>query len=116
MKLVERNVSPPVTDDLLREIVRRILKVGDPLKIVLFGSHARGNAGPESDLDILVVEESELPRYKRSPKYYSATWDTFPGRDIVVWTPEEIREWEAVANHFITTTVREGRVLYERPG
>jgi predicted nucleotidyltransferase len=118
MKLDERNVSPPVTDDLLREIVRRIRAAGDPLKIILFGSHARGDAGPGSDLDILVIEESGLPRWKRSPKYYRATHGTFPGRDrdIVVWTPEEVEVWKAVSNHFITTAVREGRVLYERSG
>ena len=106
-----------VTDELLREIVARIRAAGDPIRIVLFGSHARGDAGAASDLDILVVEESELPGYKRSPKYYRATHGVSPGRDrdIVVWTPEEVVEWEDVPNHFVTTALREGRVLYERP-
>ena len=114
-----RDLAPAtVTDDLLREIVRRIREAGDPLKIVLFGSHARGDAGGSSDLDLLVVEESDLPGYKRSPKYYRATHGVLRGRDrdIVVWTPREITEWETVANHFITTALREGRVLYERSG
>ncbi len=107
-----------VTEDLLREIVHRIRAAGDPLKIVLFGSHARGDTHPHSDVDLLIIEESDLPRYERSPKYYHATWDTSPGRDrdIVVWTPEEIEAWKAVPNHFITTALREGRVLYERSG
>ncbi len=110
--------AAPVTEELLREIVRRIRGAGDPLKIVLFGSQARGEAHPHSDVDLLVVEESDLPRWERSPKYYGATSDLFPMRDtdIVVWTPEEIEEWDAVANHFVTTAVREGRVLYERAG
>ena len=105
-----------VTEDLLDEIVRRIRAAGAPLKIVLFGSHARGDTHPHSDVDLLIVEESDLPSYKRSPKYYHATWDTSPGRDrdIVVWTPEEIKAWDAVPNHFVTTALREGRVLYER--
>ena len=106
----------PVTENLLREIVERIRAAGDPLMIVLFGSHARGDSHPYSDLDILIVEESADPRYNRSPKYYSATRHTFPARDIVVWTPEEIRAWSAVPNHFVTTALREGRVIYERPG
>ncbi len=109
---------PPVTEDLLAEIVRRIVAAGDVLKIVLFGSHGRGEARTESDLDLLIVESDEVasgtPRYERSPKYYSATWDTFPARDIVVWTPEEIDAWSEVPNHFVTTALREGRVLYER--
>lgn len=39
----------------------------------------------------------------------------FPAIEIVVWTPEEIREWEQVPNHFVTAAVREGKVLHERP-
>lgn len=106
-----------VTEDLLGEIVRRICEAGDPLKIVLFGSHARGDTHPHSDVDLLIVEESAEPRWERSPKYYGATSGLFPGRDrdIVVWTPEEIWEWQAVPNYFVTTALREGRVLYERP-
>ena len=102
-------------DELLGEIVRRIVSAGNPDQIVLFGSRARLDSTEESDIDILVIEESDEPRYKRSPRYYSATCGTFPARDIVVWTPEEIQEWETVPNHFVTTAMREGRVLYERP-
>jgi len=105
---------PPVTDELLREAVRRIVQAGNPIKIVLFGSRGRGDARPESDLDLLIIEESNLPRYKRSPPYYRALVGLFPSKDIVVWTPEEAAEWANVAAAFITTALREGRVLYER--
>jgi predicted nucleotidyltransferase len=107
--------TPEVTDALLEEIVERIASAGDPLKIVLFGSRARNEHLPDSDIDLLVVEESSLARYKRSPRYYRATRGTFPAREIVVWTPAEISEWESVPNHFVTTAIREGRVLYEQP-
>ena len=102
------------SDEVLGEIVRRIVLAGDPHQIVLFGSRARGDSAVDSDIDILVIEESDQPRYKRSPRYYRATCGTFPARDIVVWTPEEIRQWEAVPNHFVTAALREGRILYER--
>ena len=105
---------PEVTDALLEQIVRLIVSAGDPLKIILFGSRSRNEHRPDSDIDLLVVEESELPRYERSPRYYKATRGTFPAREIVVWTPAEIREWEAVSNHFVTIAMREGIVLYER--
>jgi len=114
--MIEPTASvPEVTESLLAEIVQRIVSAGDPLRIVLFGSRARADHRPDSDIDLLVVEESALPRYKRSPRYYRATRGTFPVREIVVWTPEEIREWESVPNHFVTAALREGRVLYERP-
>jgi predicted nucleotidyltransferase len=109
-------VYPPVTDNLLADMVQRIRAVGDPIKIVLFGSRARGSARPDSDVDILIVEESDLPRYKRAPRYLRALVGLFPSKDIVVWTPNEIEEWDRVPNAFITTALREGKVLYERPG
>lgn len=114
--MTETFVYPVVTYELLDEVVRQIRAVGDPIKIVLFGSHARGDARPDSDLDILIVEESDLPRYRRAPRYLRALVDAFPSKDVVVWTPAEIQEWAAVPNAFITTALREGKVLYERPG
>lgn len=109
-------VYPPVTGNLLNEMVDAIRTVGDPIKIVLFGSHARGEAHPDSDLDILIIEESDLPRYKRSPRYLRALIGLFPSKDIVVWTPREAEEWAGVPHAFVTTALREGKVLYERPG
>jgi len=109
------NESKDKTAELkMEEIVQRLLTVGNPLKIVLFGSRARGQAGPDSDLDLLVIEESWLPRHKRSARYRRALLGAFPSKDIVVWTPQEVDEWRSVSNAFITTALAEGRVLYER--
>jgi predicted nucleotidyltransferase len=104
---------PPVTEQLLGEIVRRILSVGTPRKIVLFGSRAGGCPRPDSDLDVLIVEESSVARYKRSARYRRALCGLFPAKDIVVWTPAEIEEWRAVPHAFITTILATGKVLYE---
>ena|SRR5881296_344607 len=106
---------PPVTDELLAEAVRRILAVGSPDRIVLFGSRARGEARPDSDLDFLIVEESDLPRYKRAARYLRILAGLYPAKDVVVWTPAEVREWSGVPNAFITTALNEGRTLYEKP-
>ena len=104
---------PPVTNALLDEMVGRIRSVGNPQRVVLFGSHARGNANAISDLDILIIEDSNLPRYRRASRYLRALVGLYPAKDIVVWTPSEVAEWATVPQAFITTILREGRVLYE---
>ena len=82
---------PIINETFLEEVVRRILTVGVPLKIVLFGSHARGEARPDSDLDLLIIEEhSDLPRYERANPYRMALTGIHPSKDIMVFTPAEI--------------------------
>jgi predicted nucleotidyltransferase len=105
---------PPLTEELLARIVERILSVGSPRLIVLFGSQARGDARPDSDLDLLIVEDSPVPRYKRAAPYLRALTGVFPAKDLVVWTPGEIAEWSNVPNAFASTALREGRMLYAR--
>ena len=85
------------------------------LKIILFGSQASGQAKEDSDLDLLIIEEIDLPRHQRAARYLRALTGLYPAKDILVWTPEEILSWAGVSNAFITTILREGKILYERP-
>ena len=98
----------------LRQIVQKLLGVGHPQKIILFGSQARGQASSESDYDLLVIEDSSIPRHHRAAPYRRALKDLGHPKDILVWTQSEIDDWKNVPNAFITTALREGQVLYEK--
>ena len=104
---------PKLDPKLVQEIVRRIVETVHPEKIILFGSLARGHARPESDLDLLVIAQSQEPRYRRSAPLYGILSDIFIPMDILVYSPEEVEEWSGVRQAFVTTAIREGRVLYE---
>lgn len=104
----------PVRDRILDEIVDRISSMEHPERIILFGSRARGTARPDSDFDLLVIKESQEPRYRRSAPLYTRLADLPVEVEVVVFTPHEVAEWSNVPEAFVTTAIREGKVLYER--
>jgi len=105
----------PTETDVLDAMVGRIIESVKPQQIVLFGSRARGDAGFDSDYDILVIAPSSEPRWRRAVRLYRALAGLGVPKDIVWWTPEEVAEWREVRTHFITVALREGRTLYETP-
>ncbi len=98
--------SREANEDLLQEIVNRIVQSFNPQKIILFGSYAYGKPHEGSDLDILVIMDSTLPRYKRSIPIYRALADLLIPMDILVYTPEEAEAWEDVPQAFITSILK----------
>ncbi len=77
---------------------------------------ARGEASPNSDYDLLVIAESDEPRYRRAAPLYAALADVPVEADVLVYTPAEVAEWSAVPQAFVTTAIREGQVVYEKMG
>ena len=112
--LTRRTVATVDESQLLNEMVQRIKASMDPDRVVLFGSRARGNARSDSDFDLLVIKESDEPRYRRAAPLYTKLADLPAEVEIVVFTPEEVRDWSQVPQAFVTTVLREGKVLYER--
>ena len=107
-----------VTDELLQEMTDIIVKEVQPRKVILFGSHARGEAGPDSDLDFLVVEDGPfgLNRSRRAEmvKLLRSVRNFRIATDFLVYTSEEIDKWQSSRNHVVSHALREGKVLYER--
>jgi predicted nucleotidyltransferase len=98
---------------LLHEVVRRIRATAEPERIILFGSRARGEDRAASDLDLLIVLNTALPRHKRPLPFYRALAGLGVAKDIVVYTPEEVEDWKTASCSLVATALREGQVLYE---
>ena len=103
-----------ISIEQLNDIIERIVERLDPEKIILFGSHARGDAREDSDIDLLVVAETDLPARERYPVVRRFLAD-FPAAFDVFWkTPEEYRRWRNVVNHVVYFAEKYGRVVHER--
>jgi len=108
-------MSDPILeqDAKLAEIVRRLVARLHPEQIYLFGSRARGEAGPDSDYDLLViVRESDLPGHRRDQQAYRALRGVGVAKDVLVWTRDEFDSRSRVVCSLPATVLREGRLLY----
>jgi len=102
--------EPPI-----KEIVEKIVEAFHPRRIVLFGSRARGAAGPDSDLDLMVEMETPLRPFERTMAVHRLFGLRDWPMDIAVYTPGEIARLKDVAGTLAHTVVHQGRVLYEAP-
>lgn len=100
--------------DQIPEITRRIVKTSRPDKIILFGSHARDDANPDSDLDLLVIVPGVKHLRKESIRVRRALRGLLAPVDIIIATPEQIKRLGNTTGLIYRTALREGKVLYER--
>ena len=107
-------LRPPVTEALLEEICRRIVDAFQPEKVVLFGSHAGGEPTLDSDVDLLVVMESDKPMAQRIMRVAEAAQVRFLPMDLLVYAPGEIEKRLAKGDCCITEILAKGRVQYQR--
>ena len=99
---------------IVRDMAARIVSRFDPDKIILFGSHARGEAGPDSDVDLLVIMEVTGSRLEAAVKVRGVLGGTGMSEDVVVATQEEAERFRLLPGHVIRAAMREGIVLHER--
>ena len=102
-------IDPETIDGVAKAIIENF----HPEKIILFGSYASGTPTPDSDLDFLVVMDTDQPKHKRSGPIASL-FKPYPcAMDILVYTPEEVNKWNGATNHIITEAFLDGRVVYD---
>jgi predicted nucleotidyltransferase len=97
-------------------MVRRIVRKFRPERIILFGSHARGQAGFDSDVDLLIVMPVQGSKREKRIEIRLALHDIEIAKDIVICTPEEFEWRKDMAGTLEYPATREGKVLYAERG
>ena len=96
----------------INQVVKQIVEKFKPQKIILFGSYARGNPRPESDVDMLIVIDTPLKESKQSLEIRRDLGVMF-GLDLVVYTAQHLKDRVEMGDWFLCDILKEGKVLYE---
>src|SRR5271166_1994666 len=97
---------------VLADVIRRVVAAAQPDKIILFGSAARGEMGPNSDLDLLVIKGGKYHRRKLTTEIYSHLAGAGAAVDVIVVTPGEVERYRDSHCLVICPAMREGKVIY----
>jgi len=103
-----RKLDPAILED----IICRIVHVAKPQTIILFGSAARGDMGPNSDLDLLVVKPGRYNRRKLAQRIYMGMEGAGEAVDVIVVTPEDVKRYRSTPWLVIAGALKEGRIVY----
>ena len=98
----------------IENLVRRIVARIQPQKVIIFGSYAKGTATLKSDLDILVVKETEMPMANRADDLKPMLFHSLTPIDVHVYTPDEVEEYGKEEFSFVNSILKSGKTIYER--
>ena len=103
---------------LIETMVKTIVQEADPDTVILFGSHARGDARPDSDVDLLIVEREPFntrrSRRGETARLYLALRKVAVPKDLLLYSRDEFERFKDSAHHVVGRARREGKVLHER--
>ena len=102
-----------VEDPILNKIVTRLVDTDHPERIYLYGSRGRGDSGPDSDYDLMVVVSDDAPRLlRRAAPAYEALWELHTAVDVLVWTRDAFDSRLHLRASLPSTVKRDGRLVY----
>ncbi|MEA3476431.1 MAG: nucleotidyltransferase domain-containing protein [Candidatus Cloacimonadota bacterium] len=102
-----------ITEKQINEIVKRIVENYFPERIILFGSYAYGSPTKDSDLDLLIVKESNIPIHKRGREVRKYLRGLKVPMDIIIRTPAEFETYKDIIGTIIYPANKFGKVIYE---
>ena len=118
---MDTNNRPKEINDYLSQVVER-LKAADPYKIVLFGSYAKGEAKPDSDIDLMVILDTDYvakdfsEKAERNSSVRRLVYDIYYkyGMDFKIYSKTELKNLKERGNFFIDEVEQTGETLYEK--
>jgi predicted nucleotidyltransferase len=96
------------------DIITRIATKFNPDKIILFGSYASGNPNNDSDIDLLIIKDTDIPRHKRSFDIQKSLIGSMIPMDILVYTNKEFETEKNEKYSFISSAIKTSKIVYER--
>ncbi len=103
-----------ITNKKIADISNIITKNYAPDKIILFGSYATGNYNENSDIDLLIIKDTDTPRYKRGQTVRKFLYGAMVPLDIVVYTNSEVENSKNTKYSFIYEVFKTGKIIYDR--
>lgn len=103
-----------IDETKINNIVSRIANEYHPDKVILFGSYAKGSYTNDSDLDLLIIKDTDLPKQKRSFEIYKLLRGSFVPIDILVYTQSEFEEEKLNKYSFLHSAIKTSKTMYER--
>lgn len=100
--------------DKISEIIDKIAFGYKPEKIIMFGSYAIGNQNENSDLDLFVIKETDIPRPQRTVKVRKLLYGSMVPMDLIVYTPKEIEAARENKYSFVYEVLNTGKIVYEQ--
>jgi len=101
-----------IRDDILKEIIKRVVDVAHPERIIMFGSAARGEMGPNSDVDLLVIKNGEYDQSLLAGDIYMNLHGIKQAVDVILVTPEQIERYRNTHCLIIAPALKEGMEIY----
>lgn len=112
-------MNSQIDSQLINAMVDTLVSIVTPQQVILFGSYGRNTAGPNSDVDFLVVTEEPFGPHRSRRKEATKVWRALAKfgvpTDILMYSANEVDQWRHSPNHVIAKALQEGQIVYERP-